>query len=185
VLFKTSDDELMVRLATGDPSAFRSLFDRHGTRLLGYCSRFMGDTTRGEDMAQDVWMKAIRSAPQYRAEGKFVGWLLSLARNTCLSEMRKHSGKIELPSEHIEEIADSTIDRESIALELDRQKSVERLKRKIEALPTAQRISLVLWMSDEQTYEQIAAQMEISVPAVKSLLFRARQSLEKAMRADT
>lgn len=101
MLFNTTDDELMVRVASGDSRAFRGLFDRYGARLLGYCRRFMGSPTRGEDMAQDVWVKVVKAAPSYRGEGKFVSWLLSLARNTCLGELRRYSEKFEVPSENV------------------------------------------------------------------------------------
>jgi RNA polymerase sigma-70 factor, ECF subfamily len=85
---KASDDELMAKIAAGSDSAFRDLFDRHGSRVLGYCCRFLATQERGEDVTQEVWIKVIRSAPSYRAEGKFASWILSIAHTTCLDFFR-------------------------------------------------------------------------------------------------
>lgn len=185
MFFQATDDQLMERVAKGDSKAFQGLFDRYGARLLGYCRRFMGDSTRGEDMAQDVWMKVIKAASGYRAEGKFLAWLLSTARNTCLSEMRRASGKFEVPSEDIEEQnempAASAHDFEML---MDQKHNLDLVKRKIEALPQAQRLVLTMAMSEDLSYEQIAKELELSLAAVKSLLFRARQTLLKSVRVE-
>ncbi len=181
MLFRTPDDQLMERVGKGDDSAFRSLFDRHGARVLGYCRRFMGDTFRGEDMAQATWMKVIKAAPSYRGEDKFLSWVLMVARNTCLSEIRLsiQSAEVFLADQEFE---DSAVERDSFENQVSQRETLDELKEKIEALPDAQRIVLTLWMSDELSYEQIAGELKISLPAVKSLLFRARKSLEKVMR---
>jgi RNA polymerase sigma-70 factor (ECF subfamily) len=176
----SSDDDLMARVALGDSGAFRSLFDRHSPRLLGFCRRFMGATDRGEDMAQDIWVKVVRAAPSYRGENKFGGWLMSIARHVCLDELRKHATKFEVPSEMDDVSSESTIPLEE---QIDQQEKVDELKRHIEALPASQRVVLVLSMN-EIAYEQIAEELDLTLAAVKSLLFRARQSLQKAMGAN-
>lgn len=64
---------------------------------------------------------------------------------------------------------------------MEEKQNLKLLKEKIEALPQSQRVVLTMAMSENLTYEQIATELDLSVPAVKSLLFRARQSLQKAM----
>jgi RNA polymerase sigma-70 factor, ECF subfamily len=179
LVFTASDDELMQELARGDQSAFRSLFERHASRVLGYCSRFMGDSTRGEDMAQDTWMKMIKAAPQYRAEGKALSWILSIARNTCLSEIRRNNPANQAPIEE----GYGEMDRTDLQTQMEQQTRIDQLKKQIEILPDTQRAALIMWVADELSYDEIASQLEMTVSAVKSLLFRARQSLEKAMKA--
>lgn len=184
---QSSDDELMAAVATGSDSAFRRLFDRHGAAVLGYCRRLMGDSTRGEDMAQNTWMKIVRAAPSYRGEGKFKGWMLSIARHTCFSEMRLQSSQLELPTEEIGEV-DNGIEageRESVEDMLSRHQSVAAVKKLIDALPDSQRVALMLWMSEELSYSEIALAMKLSEAAVKSLLFRARQSLDQRLKVGT
>lgn len=136
-------------------------------------------------MAQNVWMKVVRSAPSYRGEEKFAAWLMSLARNTCLSEMRRHSGKFEVPSEDAAEQADLSVDSAAFEQQVGQQDNLDAIKRKIEALPKAQRVVLTMIMTENLSYEQIAKELEMTVPAIKSLLFRARKSLQKAVRTET
>lgn len=181
VFFEATDDELMQKIANGQDSAFRTLFDRHVSRVLGYCTRFMGDKSRGEDAAQEVWMKIIRAAPSYRGEGKFSAWILTIARTTCLTHLRG-AGREEVPlADNGEDLAvDET--QASIEQTLTLGQDVARLKKEIDALPDMQRAVLVQWMTHESTYEEIAREMDLTVPAVKSLLFRAKQALERNLR---
>jgi RNA polymerase sigma-70 factor (ECF subfamily) len=180
LVFSASDDELMQSVARGDQSAFSRLFERHASRVLGYCSRFMGDSTRGEDMAQDTWMKVVRAAPQYRSEGKCLSWILGIARNTCLSEMRRNGPQTQMDGGN-EDVAD--MNSSDLQSQLERQAQVTELKKHIENLPDTQRAALIMWVADELSYDEIASQLDLTVASVKSLLFRARQSLEQAMKA--
>lgn len=174
-----TDDELMLRIASGNSKAFRQLFDRHGSRLLGYCSRFMGGKSKGEDVAQEVWMKVIRAAQSYRGEGKFLSWLLMIARTSCLSELRKGSA-----FEEIQDLEEPAEAQTPVDQQLEKSQDLMRLKKSIDELPDAQRVVLTFWMVHESSYEDIARETALSVAAVKSLLFRARQTLEKKLKGE-
>lgn len=181
MLFEPADDDaLMKQIALGNQKAFRQLFDRHASRVLGYCTRFMGGGAKGEDATQEVWMKVVRAAPSYQGEGKFLGWLLTIARTTCLSELRGNGGLEELvATDEVIEVAD---DRESLENQMMNAQNLQQLKRQIEALPEAQRAVLILWMSHEASYDDICRDTGLSLATVKSLLFRARQTLEKCIK---
>jgi RNA polymerase sigma-70 factor (ECF subfamily) len=174
LFFKATDDELMQKVASGSEAAFRSLFDRHGSRILGYCCRFMGSEPRGEDVAQEVWMKVIRASKEYQAEGKFAAWVLTIARRACLSAFRERSDNTEISFEAGIEADIPDLDRQTVEEELSQNE--------IDRLPDQQRIALLMWMTNESSYEEIAAELRLSVAAVKSLLFRARRSLENVLR---
>jgi len=182
LLFSQTDDELMEKIAKGHSASFRSLFDRHSPRLLGYCSRFMGEKIKAEDVVQEVWMKVVRSAPSYRSEKKFISWLLMIARTTCLSELRKKSAfeSIDL-FENINDGDDTPLADEQMATAQD----LVLLKKSIDELPDAQRVVLTFWMVHESSYEEIAQETTLTVASVKSLLFRARQTLEKKLKGGT
>lgn len=170
----------MAEIAAGRQAAFRELFDRHGSLVLGYCRRMLGDIHRAEDVAQEAWMKIIRASAGYKAEGKFRAWLLTIARTSCLSELRGQRDFTEIDQTIESQIPDPGKDSfEAIAS----RQSVTRLKKEIDALPANQRAVLVMWMSNDLSYEEIASELAISVASVKSLLFRARQNLEKSVRA--
>lgn len=183
MIFNSSDDELMKSVAEGSDSAFRRLFDRHTSRVLGLCGRFFGDRSRGEDMAQEVWMKVIRAAPSYKGKGKFVSWLMTIARMTCLSALRSETGTRETEFLDTVDADQAEFDRESIEEVMIREDSVSEIRAKVDALPQGQRVVLTIWMSGESSYEDIAGELGLSVSSVKSLLFRAKQNLEKELRA--
>lgn len=172
----------MARVATGDSAAFRRLFDRHGSRVLGYCSRFMGGRSKAEDVAQEVWMKVVRAASHYRGEGKFLSWLLTIARTSCLSELRAQG---EFAKEAFEELADLEGDPSPSADQyMEQAQDIALLKKCIDELPDSQRVVLNLWMNHESSYEEISRETSLSPAAVKSLLFRARQTLERKLKGE-
>lgn len=80
-----SDEELLLKVATGDREAFRTLVQRYGARLAAFCSRQVGDATVGEDLAQDVLVAAWRARERF-AGGDPAAWLFTFAVNRC----RKH-----------------------------------------------------------------------------------------------
>lgn len=127
-------------------------------------------------------MKVIKAAPHYRAEGKFPAWLISLTRNACLSEMRKHNHKFEAPEEDLEAHSD---DQPTFEQQMEQRQDLERIKEQLDQLPEAQRVALTLMIVDDMTYEDIATEMDLSLSAVKSLIFRARQSLLAARKAES
>ena len=172
----------MQSVATGSDSAFRRLFDRHGARVLGYCRRLMGDAARGEDMAQNTWIKVIRASASYQGQGQFTAWLLSVARHTCLSEMRLQRHQVEISTDDITAYESVDLNKASVEDFMSQQESITELKHLVDRLPTAQRLALTLWLSEDFTYEQIAQELETSEAAVKALLFRARQSLQTTLK---
>ncbi|MCJ8277670.1 MAG: sigma-70 family RNA polymerase sigma factor, partial [Bdellovibrionales bacterium] len=111
-------------------------------------------------------------------EGKLKAWLLQITRNTCFSLFRDlKKNKSEDVSEHeIEDVSQNDI------LDLKRDQETKRkLKTCIERLPDQQRFVLVIWMTEDKTYEEIAHHMNLTVSSVKSLLFRSRQKLKEMM----
>lgn len=77
------------------------------------------------------------------------------------------------------------LERESVEEVLMRGQTVAELKAKIDELPESQRVVLTIWMSGEASYDEMARELGITVSSVKSLLFRAKQSLEKELRLGT
>ncbi len=174
-LKQLTDDQCIKRMAVGEEEPFQVLFERYGDLVFGYCVKLLKDRERAEDASQDVWVKVIRNAKKYKSQGKFRAWLLQIARNTCFSLFRDiKKNRAEDVDDH--EVEDVT--QESILDLMSAEENRERVKKCIEALPDNQRMALVVWMTEDKSYEEIAEQMETSVSAVKSLLFRGRQSLK-------
>lgn len=175
-----TDDELMAEIARGSQKAFAKIFDRHSSKVLGYSMRLMGgDKIKAEDISQNAWMKVIKAAPSYKGSSNFIAWVYTIVRNTAFTEIRsrRRRGEEELTDEVSENVSVESI--ESI---ISAQTDVDKLKKHIDDLPHSQRAVLVAFMTEELSYDEIASQLDLSVSSVKSLLFRARQSLNQSMR---
>ncbi|MCB0363801.1 MAG: RNA polymerase sigma factor [Bdellovibrionaceae bacterium] len=176
-----TDDELMKRLAQGDQRAFAELFERHAGKILGYACRLMGDKAKAEDVSQDVWLKVVKAAPSYTGSGHFIAWAYTLTRNRALNVIRNSKRLDEAISVGGGDEGVDVPDREELEEKVMNLAEVERVKQEIDKLPDAQRVALVTWLTEDMTYDELAAHMDTSVSAVKSLLFRARRSLEEAL----
>jgi RNA polymerase sigma-70 factor (ECF subfamily) len=85
-----SDDELMTLAQAGVRDAFAVLVERHAARLVRACSRWVDDTEAGAELAQQTWVTIWAQRSRYRAEGRFVVWLITAARNGCRNHVRRH-----------------------------------------------------------------------------------------------
>jgi RNA polymerase sigma-70 factor (ECF subfamily) len=90
-LTERTDDELMRLARAGLKSAFAVLVERHALRVVACCSRLVNDAELGRELAQDAWVLVWQSRDKYRAEGGFVPWLVTVARNHCRNELRRRA----------------------------------------------------------------------------------------------
>lgn len=179
------DAILMARAGKGDHSAFRELVERHQHAVIGTVAKMLGDPTEAEDIAQQVFIRLWKHAKNYRPEAKFTTYLFTIARNLVFNESRRRSRKKEVSVEEREESANfhvaAATEREPDAamLQGELQQAVDLA---ISSLPEAQRVAVILRRYEQMPYEEIAKVLELSVPAIKSLLFRARTTLREALR---
>ena len=181
----------MLRVKGGDTDAFRELIERHQRSVIGTIYRSIGDAWEAEDLAQRVFVQVYRSAPRYQPTAKFTTWLFTIVHNTVLNEHRRRSRhaaeSIEAMSELREgeegggwQFADSrAADPGRAAAERELR---ERIQEAIQRLPDAQRTAVILCRFEGLAYEEIAQVLKCSVPAVKSLLHRAREALKEQLR---
>ncbi len=177
------DDEdvrLMQLIARGDTAALEELIGRHQPLVLGTVARMLGSNSDVEDIAQQVFVRVWRSAPRYQPRAKFTTWLLKITRNLVFNEMRRtkrHAHVPVQPEPDAEEIPirdESVSEPDAALLERELQEAIEKA---IVDLPETQRMAVVLRRYEDLSYEDIAEVLSLSVPAVKSLLFRARTEL--------
>jgi RNA polymerase sigma-70 factor (ECF subfamily) len=178
------DAALMALVARGDTPAFERLVERHQTLVLGTVARMLGSNSDVEDVAQQVFIRVWKSAPRYLPTAKFTTWLLTITRNLVFNEIRRrkrhpaetldvHQGEESLPlPDRQGRIPDQTL------LDEEMQRAVEKA---IQILPEKQRLAVVLRRYEEKSYEEIGQVLDLSVPAVKSVLFRARTELRAAL----
>lgn len=179
-----NDFVLMERIANGDHDAFRELVERHQNSVVGTVAKMLGNSSEAEDISQQVFLRIWRNAKRYRADAKFTTYLFTITRNLVFNETRRKSRKKEVSSDEREEnshlLLEASPDRQpdSQLLQAELQKAVDDA---IASLPDAQRMAVILRRYEQLSYEEIASVLNLSVSAVKSLLFRARTTLREAL----
>ena len=179
------DVGLMRLVAGGDTTAFERLIQRHQTLVAGTVARMLGSNSDVEDIAQQVFIRVWKSAGRYVPRAKFTTWLLKITRNLVFNEMRRAKRHPHLPVQIEPEAEEMPLKDEATAtpdaslLQAELQTEIEKATM---LLPETQRIALVLRRYEEFSYEEIADVLDLSVPAVKSLLFRARTELRERLK---
>ena len=179
-----SDVQLMLDVKAGDEESFDLLLQRYRTPLVNFLYRMVRDAATAEDLAQEVFLRVYRARAQYTPTAKFTTWMFRIATNVALNSVRDNryrklevsfdapidddedSGPRELPAPEMR------IDEH--LLERDR---CEFIKRAIASLPDKQRVAVLLHKYEEMDYSEIAKILDCSESALKSLLFRAYESL--------
>lgn len=174
------DAGLMARVARGDEDAFAELVGRHQHAVVGTAAKMLGDAAEAEDLAQQVFLRVWKSARRYRPTAKFTTWLFTITRNLVFNESRRRARRREVPLD-AREPADTSLPQHQASGRPDEELLQEELRRAVDTaiatLPENQRLAVVMRRYQETPYETIAEVLGTSVPAVKSLLFRARESL--------
>jgi RNA polymerase sigma-70 factor (ECF subfamily) len=178
------DVRLMRLVARGDSSAFEDLIERHQALVAGTVARMLGSNSEVEDIAQQVFIRVWKSARRYVPRAKFTTWLLKISRNLVFNEMRRARRRAQVPLQS-EPGAEEIPLKDETNPAPDASLLEDELKRAIEEailqLPESQRMALILRRYEQLSYEQIAEVLDLSVPAVKSVLFRARTELRSRL----
>jgi RNA polymerase sigma-70 factor (ECF subfamily) len=180
------DIRLMKRVSKGDSAAFEELIERHQALVAGTVARMLGNNSEVDDVAQQVFVRVWKSARRYVPRAKFTTWLLTITRNLVFNELRrrKRHAMIPLQSEaegqELQVRDEQTSAPDASLLEGELQNAIESATGE---LPEMQRLALILRRYEELSYEEIADVLEQSVPAVKSLLFRARTELRQRLKS--
>ena len=179
------DFALMARIGAGEHAAFRLLVERHQHAVIGTVAKMLGSSNEAQDIAQQVFLRIWRNATNYRPEAKFTTYLFTITRHLVFNETRRRKRKQEVSADEREDQAHQMLESDPAhqpdaqVLQAELQQAVDAA---IAALPEAQRLAVVLRRYEQVSYEEIATVQQLSVAAVKSLLFRARTSLRESLR---
>lgn len=180
------DVALMMKVGRGDEIAFEELIERHQNAVIGTVAKMLGNATDAEDIAQQVFIRIWKSAPRYKRKAKFTTFLFTIARNLVFNESRKRSRKKEYSMDereddyHLQTPDPQTESPDDGLLHKELQAAVDKA---IAELPENQRLAVVLRRYEGMPYEEIANVLELSVSAVKSQLFRARNALRASLQS--
>jgi RNA polymerase sigma-70 factor, ECF subfamily len=173
-----TDNELLALVAAGDQAAFERLVLRHQDKIFNLAYRFSRDRQDSEELAQEVFLKVWKHARTFKGRAAFSTWLYRLAVNTCLNYRQKKKIAPE-PLPLLGDFAGMADEAGAMIMARERE---EVLNKALDVLPPRQRLALILANFEGKSYEDIAAALDISVSAVETLLFRARQNLAAILR---
>jgi RNA polymerase sigma-70 factor (ECF subfamily) len=183
-----TSEELMARIAKGDESAFQTLVERHQISVLNMIYRFIGDSTKSQDLAQEVFLRVWQTAKRYEPKAKFTTWLYRIATNLCLNELKASRRRKWLRFFHVdtegqgsgeEDFSDGSPSPEELLLSRERSREITGA---LQSLPENQRMALILKRYEGLSYEEIAGILNCSVSAVESLLVRAKRNLQQKLK---
>jgi len=182
--------ELMMRVQRGDAAAFEELLLLWQDRLVTLLWHQTGDHALAEDLAQEAFMRVYRGRGSYRPTARFSTWLYTIALNAAKDARERAHRRYERGIPTSVSASHSVLALESLAVDasgrmpsrqVDRNELQAVVQRALVELSDNQRTAVLLSKFEQCSHEEIAETMGISVPAVKSLLFRARENLRVAL----
>ena len=174
-----SDEQLLALFRAGNDEAFRVLHDRYRQRLFAYVRQMLSAGSRqdAEDVLQDVFVRAYGALRNDNREMNVRAWLYRVAHNRCIDHLRRPIP----PAAEIFEISRKPL--HDPVEEAQRRDDLRQLVHDVANLPEQQRSALLMREIDGMTYADLAVALDVTVPAVKSLLVRARVGLVEAAEA--
>lgn len=180
------DVRLMLQVRDGDAAAFEELVVRYQNRLLAILQHVVSTREQAEDLAQEVFLRVYRARRSYQPGAKFSTWLFTIANNVASNALRSRSRRREVQLGNPRSQGSGEANLEQMAKEasalmptrkLDEAERAEVVRHAMESLNERQRMALMLSKFEGMSYAEIAEAMEMTTPAIKSLLSRARENL--------
>jgi RNA polymerase sigma-70 factor (ECF subfamily) len=183
-----TDQELILKTATKDHDAFKTLVDRYQGLVVNTCYGLLGNKQDAEEVAQDVFLQVYKSAVKFRQEARLSTWFYRIAVNRSLNFIRdnKWSRRLRnlgaLLGDETEQVANTPApdsSRPDIALE-EKERNLA-VQKAINSLPTKRRTAFVLHKYEGLSYQEIAEIMHRSLSSVESLIHRAKSNLQREL----
>jgi RNA polymerase sigma-70 factor (ECF subfamily) len=183
-----TDIQLIEGLRSGEREAYRILVDRYHVKVIRTCMGFVHSQSDAEDIAQEVFIEVFRSVGSFRGDSGLSTWIYRIAVNKSLNYLRSSARRRVFSfitghaGEGKPEVPDIKAGNESNADDsLIRNDQAKALEKALASLPENQRTAFVLNKYEDMAYKEIAAVMDISIGSVESLIFRAKQNLQKKL----
>jgi RNA polymerase sigma-70 factor (ECF subfamily) len=176
--------EVMLRVKTGDDSAFEYLAQKYRRPMVSFMFRMTHNAAAAEDLAQEVFLRVYRSRANYEASAKFTTWLYRIATNLAVNHARdnrherpENTVSLDEPDQDTGltmDVPDASLSAEEAIL---RRERLAAIRQWVQALPERQRTAVIMHKYQQMDYRQISEVLKLSESATKSLLFRAYETL--------
>jgi RNA polymerase sigma-70 factor (ECF subfamily) len=184
-----SDADVMLRVKTGDESAFAYLVQKYRRPMVGFLYRMCHNPAAAEELAQEVFLRVYRSRSNYEASAKFSTWIYRIATNLAVNHARdtRHERpevtmRLDEPDRETGSTPDLADDSLTIEEQILQRERLAAIRSKVNALPERQRMAVIMHKYQQMDYRQIADVLKLSESATKSLLFRAYETLREQLK---
>ena len=182
-----SEENLVNKIKNKDIASFRNLVEEHQKIVLNTCNKFVNNKEDAEDLTQEVFMEVYRSISGFRGDSKLSTWIYRIAVTKSLDFLRKKKRKKRFgiiknvfSGESLQEELKSPEDSNP-AKQVEKQDRLRILNEALDSLPENQRVAFTLSKYDEVSYMEIAEILKTTIPAVESLIHRAKNNLKKRL----
>lgn len=184
-----TDAEVMLRVKTGDDSAFDYLVAKYRRPMVSFMYRMAHNAGIAEELAQEVFLRVYRSRETYKADAKFSTWLYRIATNLAVNHARdtRHERpeatvSLDEPDTETGTTVDLPDGKPTVEQSILRRERLAAIRQQVEALPERQRTAVIMHKYQGLDYRQIAEVLKLSESATKSLLFRAYEALRQRLK---
>jgi RNA polymerase sigma-70 factor (ECF subfamily) len=184
-----SDVDAMLRVKTGDESAFAYLVQKYRRPMVGFMYRLCHNPSTAEELAQEVFLRVYRSRTSYEPSAKFTTWLYRIATNLAVNHARdtrherpENTLRLDEPDRETGNTPDLADDSLSAEEQILKRERLTAIRSKVNALPERQRLAVIMHKYQQMDYREIAGVLKLSESATKSLLYRAYESLREQLK---
>ncbi len=180
-----TDQELIEGILRRDRKAFQYLVNNYQKQVIKTACYFVGNMEDAEDLSQEIFLDIIHSMDSFKKSSSLSTWIYRITVNKSLNMVKRHKRRgMMLRIESLFKTPDGretgmTPEPHVSPADFEHKEKCELLQAAIGRLPENQRIAFVLNKFDDQTYKQIAEIMKIGLPAVESLIHRAKANMQK------
>ncbi len=184
-----SDVDVMLRVKTGDESAFAYLVQKYRRPMVGFMYRMCHNPATAEELAQEVFLRVYRSRTSYEPSAKVTTWLYRIATNLAVNHARdtrherpENTVRLDEPDRETGTTPDLADDSLTAEEEILKRERLAAIRSKVNALPERQRVAVIMHKYQQMDYREIAGVLKLSESATKSLLFRAYETLREQLK---
>lgn len=183
------EQELIQKLKNGEEAAFKWLVDANQDRVYNTALGIVQNAEDAEDVAQEVFIQAFRSIHSFKGESKISTWLYRIATTRSLDLLRarkskKRFGFLQRLFNDKDELQFEPPDFNHPGVQLERKENAAKLFKAIAKLPENQKAAFTLHKLEDLSYQEISEVLQTTVPAVESLMHRAKQNLRKMLESE-
>jgi len=175
----------MLRVREGDSPSFELLLHRHRATVINHLYRMVHNRAVAEELAQDVFVRIFRSRERYQPNAKFTTWMFRITTNVALNWRR--DSRRQTAEMHVDQLSTCAraFEFRDDALRMDemmiRRHRAQEVRAAVDALPGKQLAAVLMHKYEGMDYSEIAEVLGCSVPALKSVLFRAYETLRRRL----